>query len=99
MSLGCAPDLRYLLRVGSGLPVSHQHHVAGLEVAVHHARFVSGGQRFGHLPHKRQRFFDRHPSQPPQTMRQSLTFQQLHGEKPNIRFFEFARRMMAFQMK
>jgi hypothetical protein len=37
------------------VPKISQHHVARLEVAVQHARAVQDLERFGHLPHERER--------------------------------------------
>jgi hypothetical protein len=62
-----------------------QHHVFGLEIAVHDAGAVRGGEGGRHLPREDERVFGGEPPRPPETIGQGLAVQELHREEDDVR--------------
>ena len=64
-----------------------QHHVAGLQIAMHDAGAVRGGERLGDLTADLERLLDR--QRPPrQALRQRLAFEELHDQEQSAADFD-----------
>ena len=61
-----------------------EHHVLGLEVAVHDPRAMRGRESRPHLPCQNQRVGSGEPPLAPETIAQGLAMQELHGEEQDV---------------